>query len=370
VLAKLPGENYLFGVPRALAEGLKWMFGSMEVFNREVTYVTAYKIAEEKLGMKNEEDAARYAESIVSQTQGDYGRMNLPPFARGPVGRVLGRPAYSFRFYQHNLLSLYRALGTQYGRSGKYGLAKGFLAMALIGGLPLGDSIENLWRWLTGESLKHEIQEKLGQWAKYVFYGLPAAVGVDLKGSVGMDVPGSLTELIGVPASYVKSVGNAYQDLKLRDSLRFAEDFPMMPTVAKAPLTAYREASRGFETRSGEPIRDENFNQFFLEGWDIGKKIFGFRPMMESEVARRDQTKYNIKTDWMKSRSDIMSMLEIAYRAGNQPVIDKAEDKIADFNKHKPDHIPPITGKTIRSELRNKPTKYEKIENQEYKVIR
>lgn len=176
----------------------------MEAINRVSTAMAAYRLELAKTG--NIDKATEYADSVISQTHGDYTRTNAPRAFNTNVGKV----ALQFRKFQLIQLTLLTKLvansvkgGTKEERTaarkaltytightaalaGLVGMpgfaAASFIAKGLMG--MFGDDEEPY-------NLEKELYEAMvDQWgedaATLIMRGAPAAGGVDLSGKLGM----------------------------------------------------------------------------------------------------------------------------------------------------------------------------------------
>jgi len=176
----------------------------MEAINRVSTAIAAYRLELAKTG--SIKDATEYADSVISQTHGDYTRNNAPRAFNTNVGKV----ALQFRKFQLIQLTLLTklvsnslrgatkeertaarkaltyTLGHTAALAGLVGVpgfaAAAFIAKGLMG--MFGDDEEPY-------NLEKELYEAMvNQWgedaATLIMRGAPAAAGIDLSGKLGM----------------------------------------------------------------------------------------------------------------------------------------------------------------------------------------
>ena len=332
---------------RKIDNFLGWAFANAELFNRETAYLTAFRIAKNEKGM-NFEQAAKFAESMgVDQTQFRYGKTNLPPFARGEHWAAKGtRAVYAFRHYPNNLFHLWGKLAGS-GPMGAAGIAKSLLAMGAFGGavsLPFIQSIAWVYNQITGTDLISDISEKAGEFSKYALYGVPGgALGVDLSGSLGTDIPTSLADVGGVMTDWAKRGKQTYEDIEAKDYQRAAEDFPLMPQAIRGPMAGVRMADRGMEKRSGRDVKDEDFQTVKLAPGDVAKKFAGFQPVKLSEVYRKEEAAKNFKSYWADKADSIARQARLAFKKGTgSPEWNDVLKATNDFNAKRPQTIPPL----------------------------
>jgi len=341
VMGMMPGK---YGsLPREFAKALRWMFGVAEIFNRETTFLTAFRIARKEKGM-NFEDAYKFASKIIDETHFRYGKFNLPPFARGGKLAKVVRSAYTFRSFTHNILHLYKSLASDYGWRGKWGLAKSFiaiLALAGIKGLPFASTINRAYRKVTESDLFQDIAEIVGDWYKAVLYGAPSFLGVDLTGSISIEMPRTLKELVGVPYDIGAGLAKTYQDIQTRDFWRAVEDFPLFLNVMRYPLQAYRLTTKGIETRHGKKVVDSDFKPLKLTPNEGLLKALGFQPTTLSEAYRKAETSRAIREVWKEKKDTLVSAWAKAINRGDKETAKGLLEQMMEYNKKVVKKVPP-----------------------------
>jgi len=361
VMGMMPGK---YGsLPREFAKALRWMFGVAEIFNRETTFLTAFRIARKEKGM-NFEDAYKFASKIIDETHFRYGKFNLPPFARGGKLAKVARSAYTFRSFTHNILHLYKSLASDYGWRGKWGLAKSFMAILALGGikgLPFASTINWVYRKVTGSDLFQDIAEIAGDWYKAVLYGAPSFLGIDLTGSISIEMPRTLKELVGVPYDIGSGLAKTYQDIQTRDFWRAVENFPLFLNVMRYPLQAYRLTTRGIETRHGKRVVDSDFKPLKLTTGEGLLKAVGFQPITLSEAYRKAETSRAIREVWKEKKDTLVSAWAKAMNRGDEETAKGLLEQMMEYNKKVVEKVPPdvarglfITNETLWKRMQPK----------------
>ena len=356
LMGDLPGK---YGsVVRGVADAMKWMFGQAEKFNREVAYITSFRVGKER-GYTFEK-ADEFARDMIRESHFQYGKFNLPPFGRGQ-GKApkIARAMYTFRSYSHNMIEMYMSLATDHSTAGKVAILKSLGAIALIGGigsLPFFETIEEEYHRLTGKNIRSEIKKKWGEWATYINYGLPGLFGVDLSTSLGQDIPKNAIDILGAPTAFWQETSNMIDDIKKGDIYRAVEDAPIMPSAVRNVMKADRLGDRGLETRGGKPILDSDFDPVKLNKAEQVGQAIGFQPARVSEEYRQNRAQQVERDIWDKKKQLLGDRYRIADRKGDT---DKILDEISKFNEERPDYIAPVTIKTIRQWIINKPSKRE-----------
>jgi hypothetical protein len=272
---------------------VSWMGKPMEYaerFNRASLALAAFRAASSgaiknektlnKLGLEKGqkadfEQAKTFAERIVDDSHFVFGKHNRPEIFRGKTGKVASL-AYTFRSFSHNMWELWAYMWRN-GDEGKKAIAKSIGAMVAIGGIgsiPVYHTFMNIMRQLTGEdwserALHAALGENHGTLRDIILYGAPSLAGVDLGGSIGMEVPilenanlsdsvtgqisGGIGEIVGVPWAITeemeKQIGFAMDGNSLR-----ALEHGLTPTAAANILKAIRLYKEGSTTKSGRPI--------------------------------------------------------------------------------------------------------------------
>jgi hypothetical protein len=176
----------------------------MEAINRISTAIAAYRLELAKTG--NIKQATEYADNVISQTHGDYTRINAPRAFNTNVGKV----ALQFRKFQLIQLTLLTKLvanslkgATQAERvAARKALAFTLghtAALAGLVGMPGFAAISFILKGLASAfgddeepyNLEKELYEAMvSQWgedaATMIMRGAPAAAGIDLSGKLGM----------------------------------------------------------------------------------------------------------------------------------------------------------------------------------------
>ena len=331
---------------------LRGMAENLESINRLTTAMTAYRMAL-KSGMSNEA-AIDYADKVIYSTHGDYAGANAPRFMRTPVGRV----ATQFRKFQLIQISLLArmwhqwrqgatpeerivarrqlmfTLGHTFAIGGMMGMP-GFTALAFLFGALFGDEDEPDDPELT---LRKLIGDK--DLADLLLQGMPAFMGVNLSGKLGMGqmlsvlpytdlkfTRDSLFEataaLAGGPfvggvlpraingASYMAS-GDYYKGLE-----------QLMPKGIGDAMKGVRFGTEGVTNKRGDlqlSADEVSFMDSFLSGLGLPTKTITDRQMLESSKFKFDEF-YNGKT------TELKNAYAKAYRANDTEAMADVREK-------------------------------------------
>ena len=176
----------------------------MEAINRVSTAIAAYRLELAKTGSIAQ--ATEYADNVISQTHGDYTRINAPRAFNTNTGKV-ALQFRKFQLIQLTLLTKLVANSVKGGTKEERTAARKALAFTLghtgalagLVGMPGFAAISFILKGLAGMfsdddepyNLEKELYEAMvSQWgedaATMIMRGAPAAAGVDLSGKLGM----------------------------------------------------------------------------------------------------------------------------------------------------------------------------------------
>lgn len=198
---KLEGDNIASKAATRGDQILRSLSQKVEAVNRVSTALAAYRL-EIKAG-RTPAQALEYADEVISQTHGDYTRINAPRLFNTPGGKV----ALQFRKFQLIQLTLLTKLVyNSFANSNKaekaaarkiltYTLAHTGVLAGVVGmpGFAAAAFIINKLADLFGDddepyNLENELRKMLGggDVARMVMRGAPTLAGADLSGKLGM----------------------------------------------------------------------------------------------------------------------------------------------------------------------------------------
>ena len=307
-------------------------------------------------GKATYEQAKAFAEEIVRDSHFVYGKTNAPELLRSSTaGRGLGA-AFTFKTFTANLLGLWSwALRTQ-GKEGAIMVAKGLGATAALGGLvslPFYATLMALFQAATGDDddWTEAIRKQLPQntmLRDIVCYGLPAGAGVNLGGSLkmelaltgGMQKGGTpkevLTEgigdIIGIPWDmFVERPSKVMEAMRADNYWRAVEE--VVPTAVSNGMKAWRLATEGQKTLKGRDINDpgEQGARKLSSGEAFGK-LLGFQPVS----ATRSYDAYTASKHSDSVRADkadeVATIMVKALDAGDSAEMVRARKVLKDWN--------------------------------------
>lgn len=355
-------------------------FHHAERFNREVTYLAAYRLAREE-GMSHDV-AVSSAASMVWRTHFDYSNTSKPRAMQGDTAKVF----LIFRNFQVNMLwRLFRdthqslrgatteeraearaqLIGITLSMMGHAGI-RGVWGYGLIMGLLSlffpGDS-DDLDEWLQDALLMEGDDPLTASWnflMGMALNGVPGhALGVDLTNRIGMpelwfrapdkDLEGKdlwaffLEQLAGPFFGIAGNMFTGASQIMDGQFLRGAEK--MVPTFVRNTIKTGRYATEGVTTYYGDDLVDG------LNPWQLLMQLSGFSP---AEVAEQYEINNRLKRREKRiedERKDLHRAATDALRDGSG-VPASVMEKIRDFNRRHPEY--PITGDTIKKSLQGR----------------
>lgn len=264
--------------------------GASEASNQRIAFLGLYDFARNRMGM-TDEAAAKYARLRGQvMTQFLFTRANQPPMLRHPVTQTM------FQYKSFPIKNLGLAVNMWQGRAGLGrvgGVSRWFLAQFVLGGVKVlwpttiagvlgrGYLGHALWQWL-----KDEYGEET---ADAVTFGAPALAGVDLSGSVNViETPYGRTSaekigntLLGPTGQTVSRIVSRATDPKKVVDEGIAESIAKGFVETSSTLKQFEALVKWIDGDTSQlDARGRKRNE--LEGWDLLKKVFGFRTVHES----------------------------------------------------------------------------------------
>ena len=342
---------------------MKWasfLFHHAEKFNRQVTFVAAYRLARE-----GGADATQaYADAAKATYDGhfDYSSNNRPRVMQGNVARVL---LLFKQFGQNMVYTLARqaqqslkgatpkeraearkALG---GLLAMHGMAAGALGLPMVTTLLAAASMlggDDDEPWDAQVALQNMLADAFGQKpAEVLAHGLSRLTPWDVSGRVGLDrlilpdvqeglegqrlgesaMAAALGPVAGIFVNFFKGV----EEMGEGRYMRGLET--MMPTALRSPLKALRYANEGAQDKSGISILDE------VGAAGVVGQIIGLSP---SNVRNAQEGKSAIVAHdrvLQARRSSLVEQFAMAAMAGDEDGKVDARESIARFNEKNPD---------------------------------
>ena len=239
--------------------------------------------------------------------------------------------------------------------------------------LPFAKTIEGLLarEGITPRSDIKEWTEELGEEGDEVWnllnHGFPGLAGIDLSGSIGMELPGqravsskdiagilgeAAIDIFGVPTGIVEDTFRAAEQLYHGDISRAIEEGPFTPQVIANYMAGARMEKEGVTTPKGETIRDDLGEQIQLTSGEAAKKKFlGFQPTKLSEGWRTFQARKAETARWEKEKDKLRVAFKKAATKGNYEKLAEIGVKIVFLTAELPPYITPIDTNELWREI-------------------
>lgn len=332
------------------------LFSVAESYNRRLTFIAAYRTAQEQ-GRSN---PFAFAEKAVAETQFVANKGNRPRWARGAVGATL----FTFKSYSVNYIELLGRMATA-GEPGSPERAAGQRAAALAlatlflmggaGGLPfaedLGDLIDGLMQRLgfnfnTKQKRQEFLEDMFGRaGAQFVERGVSgiAGVPVDLSGRMGMGnlLPGTgfltkkadygrdTSELFGPAGDFVKRAGTAAGQVvegDVKDAV-----FSLAPKAVSNLRQGLDMATTGmYRDAKGKKIIDTN-------GYEAMTKAIGFQPSSVAQVQAATFTQQNMIAQNRLQTTEITDKWAAGIAQRDPDMIQEAQRELRQWNERNPE---------------------------------
>jgi len=335
-------------------------FTIAEHFNRVSLALAAYRAARdgkivnpktlEKYGKKrgerlSEVDARDFAREVTLDSHFLTGKANLPEIVRGSA-RMVATPAYTFRGYQHGLISAWRHMLTGQGREGKAAFAYSLAATIAVGGLKAMPMFALLSAAMTGlggddwdRDLYKGLRDILGdKGADMSMYGVGALGDITLAPSMGMDLPilselrsdkpvgeqvmqKALGAVLGVPVALIEQGFRAAHFFNLGNTYRGMET--LAPAFVAGPIRAYRFATEGATTASGRPQAIPGTReQYKMDAGEAAKQSLGFTPLAKQKMYDAQSSVQRLEQYRAATQEKLIARYVQAKKSGSQDAID------------------------------------------------
>lgn len=359
----------------------------LEVMNRVATALAAYRLQKQlelSRGVSNPEAlerAAKYADQIVSETHLNYAPENRARHMHQNTWGGWGRIVWQFRSYQQGMLFLViknmmdAARGDPEARRAAGYLGGMLLASAGTTGLPgaaaIGFIIKALYDALKDEDDERDalqamyagIEDAVGtKVADAIVKGLPAALGVDMSGRIGMGTIASVAPYADDRAEgrklweayWLAFAGGAaggvvadwFEAYKMADEGKFTDAARRVaPKVLSDQVRMAQEATQGRTDTRGRvlvPAEERGLG-------DALARAMGFSTTDDARMGERRAAFFEARGKRDDVRQGLLTEFAQARLAG-EPVTDILE-KIAAFNGRHPDAK--ITPANRESAVRN-----------------
>lgn len=369
-----------------IMRGIGWMFHHAEVLNREVTYMTAYRLARQS--GDSHQNAMEYATKATWDSHFDYGSLNRARFMQGDVAAV----ALQFKQYSQNMTYylfsnfskawLNKKIPMDERREARKQLLGTMAATFLFGGLgalPVATiaGIANTAYAVFGDDddpwdAEVEMREILKEWfgrelAHGVYYGMGTMVGApNISGRIEID-PLSMwvrpSDAIGARAQFgdytkqmlgpmYSTIYNAFSgaDYIFRDQ-KYQKGFEMMMPkwVRDVSKTArYLGEGGNIQNNNGDIVVDD------LSPLEYVEQVLGFTPNRSVVQYAENRAIKSYERHAMDRRKLLLNGMWLAYRSKDSDGIKKLWKRINEYNKSEWGRARPITQKTVSQSLKSR----------------
>ncbi len=386
----------LAGIAQGEDSGIMWktrpimraasvMFHSAERFNREVTFIAAYRLARQS----GEKHDSAFDQAVDATYRGhfDYSSGNRPRIMQGNVAKVL----LLFKQFGQNMVytlarQTYQSIKgeTEAERKEARNSLAAILAMhatfAGTLGLPMVGMLLSVASWMGGDdddpwdaevALRNYLAEAFGPTiSTLLMKGAPRAfTPFDMSGRVGINnmllpdvqeglegkrwaesaMAGALGPVAGIGTNLVKGG----QDITEGQTLRGIET--MLPVFLKNFAKTYRYADEGVQDKTGVSIMDE------VSSMDLLVQGMGFSP---SDVRTANEGKtaiYQLNRKLNERRSRLMTLWSRAKMMDDQQEMDEIWEEIQGFNDKNPSRR--ITRMNLNQSYRNRQRRIDRAED-------
>lgn len=354
-------DQKVFWKIRPVMRAASFMFHHAERFNRQATFIAAWRMAKEAGPDKTADQLYEEAKKLTYDSHFDYSASNRPRVMQGNWQRVI------FLFRQYSQAMVYtlsrnaylsmkgltpadRALARRNlsGILATHAAAAGVLGLPLVGPLLTAASFigsDDDEPWDAEVAMQNVMADMVGPKAAEVMArGFSRLTPFDLSGRVALNklilpdvqeglegkqwAESAMAAALGPVAGIGVNMARGFQKITEGHYMTGLED--MMPTALRGPLKAMRYASEGAVDKTGVVITDE------VGPGSIAGQALGFSP---SEVRRATERKAAIM-DYDRSLADRRSALvrqwAEAQMAGDTDGVKDVMGEIQGFNQKNP----------------------------------
>lgn len=347
---------------------LGWIFHQSERFNREVTSMTAYRLARE--AGDTHDAAVQRAAKLTYEVHFDYSAANRPRWMQSDVAKVL----FVFRNYNVNLIyRLFRDVHQSFraespearaearrqlgAMMGMYALMAGATGVPLYGlAVMLAGLFEDDDEPLTAEQqFARGARELLGEdAARLLLSGVPGSLlGVDISERIGLpnlwfrspdrELEGRdayffwMEQVLGAAMAIPKNLFTGLQQMHEGHIERGTET--MVPAFLRSPLRALRYAGEGATTLDGQTITD-------VSPAGVLAQALGLTPLAVAEQYEKNSELKGADARLNKRRQQLMNRYFMAVKQRDNDGAKEALAEIRKFNRGNSAYA--ITPKTLQ----------------------
>lgn len=367
---------------KANAFGIKyysmWLFQKVEVVNRTVTAVAAYRLSRRPGNYDpNDPDgfdqsAANFASSAIDDTQNENAQWNRAELMRGRKSLLT-----MFMSYQQNLI--YQMLG------GDQSWMRLLAVQMMVGGLlgiPFAKDIDELIKWFAREVFGSDWQAEKAMRAylkdvtgnpEWFIRGLSHNVfGLDLSGSLsqgrvipGIDalaMEGDFADRLANAASDVGGAGfsiilNAMRAASSNDPDLWKRASRMVPEFARSAYEGAEMLAQGRAVDSqGRLVAHTNTAEGLA-------RMLGFQVTSVTNERIKRFAQKDVAAYWLSRRAYVLSKYEKALRSNDSVERQDALAALYEYNKEAPEAALRITNKQLKQSMKRRQKSDEQVES-------
>lgn len=362
---------------RPAMRAASYMFHHAEKFNRQATFIAAYRLAKSANPKMNEDQLYETAKKATYDGHFDYASSNRARVLQGNWQKVI----FLFKQYGQNMVyTLARnaylsvkgmdpaerklARKTLGGILAMHASAAGVLGLPLVGPLLTlasfagGDDDEP---WDAEIAMQNLMADMLGkQAAEVMAHGLSRLTPFDISGRVALDklilpdvqeglegkawADSAMSAALGPVAGIAVNMARGMQ--KITDGKYQLGFEDMMPTALRGPMKAMRYAMDGAVDKSGVVITDE------VNPAGVVGQALGLSPSQVRRDTERRSAIYGVDRALMDRRSVLTRMFAEASMAGDAEMVKDIREQIQSFNEKNPSRRITVPG--LMQSIRNR----------------
>lgn len=362
----------LAGIAQGEDQGVMWkirpvmrwasfMFHHAEKFNRQATFLAAYRLAKEANPAATQSQLYEQAKQATYDGHFDYSSSNRARIMQGNWQRVI------FLFKQYAQSMVYTLARNAYqsvkaldpkersqARKTLAGILAAHAAAAGVLGLPIVGPLLTVASWIGGDddepwdaevAMQNAMAETIGpKAAEVVARGFSRLTPFDLSGRVALNklilpdvqeglegkewAESAMAAALGPVAGIGVNMARGAQKITEGHYMRGLED--MMPTALRGPLKAVRYASEGAVDKTRVVITDE------VSVAGVLGQASGFAPSQVRRDTERRSAIYAYDRALTDRRSVLMRMFADAQMSGDSETVQEIRKDIAAFNEKNP----------------------------------
>ncbi|MFH7764608.1 PLxRFG domain-containing protein [Acinetobacter sp. BSP-28] len=373
---------------RPIMRAASTMFHSAERFNREVTFIAAYRLSRQTGA--THDTAFDQAVDATYKGHFDYSSGNRPRIMQGNVAKVL----LLFKQFGQNMIytlsrQTYQSIKGETEAERKearraLGAVLGMhAAFAGVLGLPLVGFLLGAASWMGGDdddpwdaevALRNYLAETFNPTiSNLIMKGVPRAVTpIDMSGRVGINnlllpdvqeglegkrwAESAMSAALGPVAGIGTNMVKGAQEISEGHNLRGVET--MLPVFLKNFAKTYRYSDEGVQDKTGVSIMDE------VSSMDLLVQGMGFSP---SDVRTANEGKsaiFQANRKLNERRSSLMTLWSRAKMMDDQEEMDNIWEEIQGFNEKNPTRR--ITRMNLNQSYRNRKRRIDRAEDGVY----